>query len=49
MKPMARRMGLIFEIEEEDTGERIHGTGRRLERLVLELRRSNANTDGATA
>jgi len=49
MKPMGRRMGLIIEIEEVDTGERIHGTGRMLARLVLEPRRSDADADGATA
>jgi hypothetical protein len=32
IKPVGRKVGRFIEIEEVDTGERIHGTGRRLER-----------------
>jgi len=49
IKAMGRKLGRIIEVEEVDTGKRIHGTARRLERLVLALRRSNADADGATA
>src|SRR5882757_2444697 len=47
--PMGRKIGRIIEIEEVDTGKRVHGTARKLERLVLSLRRSNADEDGVTA
>jgi hypothetical protein len=49
IQPIGRKLGRIIEVEEVDTGKRIHGTARRLERLVLALRRSNADADGATA
>jgi hypothetical protein len=45
---MGRKIGRIIEIEEVDTGERTYGTARKLERLVLSLRRSNADADGVT-
>jgi hypothetical protein len=48
IKAMGRKMGRIIGIEEVDTGERTYGTARKLERLVLSLRRSNANADGVT-
>jgi hypothetical protein len=35
-----RRKGRIIEVEEVDTGERFHGSPRRLERLVHTLRQS---------
>ena len=46
---MGRKIGRIIEIEEVDTGKRVHGTARKLERLVLALRRSNADADGVPA
>ena len=49
IKPVGRKVGRFIEIEEVDTGERIHGTARKLERLVLSLRRSSADADEATA
>ena len=49
IKPMGRKVGRVIEIEKVDTGERIHGTARKLERLVLSLLRSNADADEATA
>ncbi len=38
---VGRRSGRIIEIEDIDTGERVHGTARRLERLLHSLRDSN--------
>lgn len=38
---VGRRQGRIIEIEDVDTGERVHGSGRRLERLVQNLRASD--------
>jgi hypothetical protein len=34
---VGRRSARIIEIEDVETGERVHGTGRRLERLSLSL------------
>jgi hypothetical protein len=34
IKPVGRRRGRIIEIEEVDTGERFHGSARRMERLA---------------
>jgi hypothetical protein len=42
---VGRRSGRIIEIEDIDTGERVHGTARRLERLVQTLRRSSGELD----
>ena len=49
IQPMGRKIGRIIEIEEVDSGKRVHGTARKLERLVLSLRRSSADADGVTA
>ena len=38
---VGRRSGKIIEIEDIDTGERVHGTARRLERLLHSLRSSD--------
>jgi hypothetical protein len=38
-----RQGGRIIEIEDVDTGERIHGTARRLERLLHSLRSSDTS------
>jgi hypothetical protein len=35
---VGRRKGRIIEVEEVETGERFHGSARRLERLVQTLR-----------
>jgi hypothetical protein len=40
-----RRSGRIIEIEDIDTGERVHGSARRLERLVQALRSSGGEWD----
>jgi hypothetical protein len=40
-----RRKGRIIEVEVVDTGERLHGLARRLERLVHRLRRSSVELD----
>jgi len=37
---VGRRSGRIIEIEDVDSGERVHGTARRLERLLHSLRDS---------
>jgi hypothetical protein len=42
---VGRRSGRTVEIEDIDTGERIHGTARRLERLVQTLRSSGGELD----
>lgn len=46
---IGRRKGRIIEIEVVDTGERLHGTARRLEQFVYELRRSNNELDQVPA
>jgi hypothetical protein len=38
---VGRRKGRIIEVEVVDTGEKFHGSARRLERLVHRLRRSS--------
>jgi hypothetical protein len=38
---VGRRKGRVVEVEVVDTGERFHGSPRRLERLVHRLRRSS--------
>jgi len=40
---VGRRSGRIIEIEDVDSGERVHGTARRLERLVHSLRYPSAS------
>jgi hypothetical protein len=42
------RRGRIIEVEEVDTGERFHGSTRRLERLVQTLRSSSGEFDYAS-
>jgi hypothetical protein len=42
---MGRRRGRIIELEEVDTGERFHGSARRLERLVQTLRLGSGEPD----
>jgi hypothetical protein len=42
---VGRRKGRIIEVEEVETGERFHGSARRLERLVHTLRRSGGELD----
>ena len=42
---IGRRKGRIIEVEVVDTGERFHGSARRLDRLVQTLRRSGGKTD----
>jgi hypothetical protein len=42
---VGRRRGRIIEVEVVDTGERFHGSSRRLERLVQTLQRSGGGTD----
>jgi hypothetical protein len=42
---MGRRKGRIIEVEVVDTGERFHGSARRLDRLVRTLRRSEGEMD----
>jgi hypothetical protein len=44
---VGRRKGRIIEVEVIDTGERFHGSARRLERLVHTLRRSSGELDRA--
>ena len=46
---VGRRSGRIIEIEDIDTGERVHGSARRLERLVHTLRRSSGELDQVPA
>jgi len=41
---VSRRSGRIIEIEDVDSGERVHGTARRLERLLRSLRESSSST-----
>ena len=40
---VGRRSGRIIEIEDVDSGERVHGTARRLERLLRSLRESSSS------
>jgi hypothetical protein len=42
---VGRKSGRIIEIEDIDTGERVHGSARRLERLVQALRSSRGELD----
>jgi hypothetical protein len=42
---VGRRKGRIIEVEVVDTGERFHGSARRLDRLVRTLRRSEGEMD----
>jgi hypothetical protein len=42
---IGQRKGRIIEVEDVDTGERVHGTARRLERLVQTLRSSGGDLD----
>ena len=42
---LSRGNGRIIEIEDIDTGERVHGSARRLERLVQALRSSGGELD----
>jgi hypothetical protein len=42
---VGRRSGRIIEIEDIDTGERVHGSARRLERLAQALRSSPSKLD----
>ena len=46
---VGRRKGRIVEVEAVDTGERFHGSPRRLERLVHRLRRSSGELNYAPA
>ena len=44
---IGRRKGRIVEVEEMSTGERVHGSAAKLERLVHALRRSYGELDRA--
>ena len=44
--PLGRRGGRIIEIEEVDTGERFHGSAKRLDKLMQTLRRSTNDDHG---
>jgi hypothetical protein len=46
---VGRRSGRIIEIEDIDTGERVHGSSRRLERLMQTLRLSSGELDPVPA
>jgi hypothetical protein len=46
---IGRRKGRIIEVEEVDTGERFHGSARRLERLVQTLRISSGESEQVSA
>jgi hypothetical protein len=46
---VGRRKGRIIEVEEIETGERFHGSARRLERLVHTLCRSSGELDQVPA
>ena len=48
MNAVGRRKGRIIEVEEVDTGERFHGSARRLDRLVRMLRSANGELDDAS-
>jgi hypothetical protein len=43
------RKGRIIEVEELDTGERFHGSARKLEKLVQTLRISSGESDQVSA
>jgi hypothetical protein len=45
---VGRRSGRIIEIEDIDTGERVHGSSPKLERLMQTLRRSSGELDDAS-
>jgi hypothetical protein len=45
---IGQRKGRIIEVEDVDTGERFHGSSRRLERLVETLRHSGGESDQAS-
>jgi hypothetical protein len=45
---LGRRKGRIIEVEVVETGERLHGSARRLERLVHALRRSRGELERVT-
>ena len=49
INPVGRRKGRIIEVEVVDTGERFHGSARRLERLVRTLRRSGGEMNHVPA
>ena len=42
---VGRRKGRVIEVEVVDTGEKFHGSARRLERLVHRLRRYSGKLD----
>jgi hypothetical protein len=42
---VGRRSGRVIEIEDTDTGERIHGSPRKLERLARVLRSAGGELD----
>ena len=44
--PLGRGGGRIIEIEEVDTGERFHGSAKRLEKLMQTLRRATNDDHG---
>jgi hypothetical protein len=46
---VGRRKGRIIEVEVVDTGEKFHGSARRLARLVQTLRKSGGDTDHVPA
>jgi hypothetical protein len=46
---VGRRKGRIIEVEEVETGERFHGSARRLERLAQTLRISGGESDQVLA
>ena len=46
---IGQRKGRIVEVEEVETGERVHGSPRRLERLVQRLRQSSGELDQVPA
>jgi hypothetical protein len=46
---VGRRKGRIIEVEIVDTGERFHGSSRRLERMTDKLRRSIGESDRPSA
>jgi len=46
---IGRCKGRIIEVEEVDTGERFHGSARRLERLVRTLRIASGESEQVSA
>jgi hypothetical protein len=46
---VGRRKGRIIEVKAVDSGERVHGSARRLERLVHTLRSASGELDQASA